>query len=300
MLLPLLWYWNGMEGPSFTDKWYPSLQPLMQFSVRDFSFPAFYMQMLPRHPCAAEGSCPWLTVRKMRSRRNVSDLVTAWVKGMLRATSLKRSSAWVNLHPACPCSREEETFALHLLLLIQLCSQTWESCWQGCAATAVGLGRNQSGSCGTVSWWGSWAVGGICSLAANGWGQLWDGGREKLYGLKYRPLWESKKGGQFSLAPMEHPNAGGISSGFGLLTRDKHEPWDVGLDVGLSWLLALRAGLWAQLMFGSSPGPGHHFLPAFLELWVGFNSMELWKEGSWMCHHSSAPCRWCMWNIYSV
>lgn len=103
MLLPLLWYWNGMEGPSFTDKWYPSLQPLMQFSVRDFSFPAFYMQMLPRHPCAAEGSCPWLTVRKMRSRRNVSDLVTAWVKGMLRATSLKRSSAWVNLHPACPC-----------------------------------------------------------------------------------------------------------------------------------------------------------------------------------------------------
>lgn len=121
MLLPLLWYWNGMEGPSFTDKWYPSLQPLMQFSVRDFSFPAFYMQMLPRHPCAAEGSCPWLTVRKMRSRRNVSDLVTAWVKGMLRATSLKRSSAWVNLHPACPCSREKRK---HLLCI---CSY-WYSC----------------------------------------------------------------------------------------------------------------------------------------------------------------------------
>lgn len=40
---------------------------------------------------------------------------------------------------------------------------------------------------------------------------------------------------------MEHPSAGGIASGFGYLTRDKHELQDVGWDLGLLWLLALRA-----------------------------------------------------------
>lgn len=122
MTLPLLWYLSGTEGSGLhtNDNCLSSLDAVFILGSQ-----GFFMQTLPGHRRAAEGSCPWLTVRKMKSRRNLSYLVTAWVKRAHRATSssLKWSSASVNLHPACPCSREKRK------CLLCICSQQCNCAW---------------------------------------------------------------------------------------------------------------------------------------------------------------------------
>lgn len=218
MTLPLLWYLSGTEGSGLhtNDNCLSSLDAVFILGSQ-----GFFMQTLPGHRRAAEGSCPWLTVRKTKSRRNLSYLVTAWVKRAHRATSssLKWSSASVNL-PQWTCTllarvlerRGNVCCAFALSSVTVLEHPNLGVPWQGCAVPAVSLGRDQSDSCGAVSWWGSWAVDGICSLAANGWGQLWDRGRKKLSGLKRGPLVREQKGR--TVLSMEHPNAGGIALGF--------------------------------------------------------------------------------------